>query len=318
MKKVLVTGGTGFVGSHVVEVLSQRGMHPVIATRAPLADSVTWDSVVVDYLNQDSVDSAVGAVDAVVHCAILNDFSVMQINRRFAYDSYVVSTQRLSNAASDKPFVFISTDWVMDGTGHMVPEDEPPNPLNIYGVLKAFGEMVVKDRKRLGSIARVGGILGKHRSASQGPRTQDCGFGFFVTSMIEQLSQGNEFTVWTGENVNMVASPSHATEIGAIVHRMIERQAEGTFHLMACESIGRLELAQRAAEIFDLDPSLIRTGSVPPEGVFPAAVPRDTSLDSQVTRRRLDLESHSVSDYLNMLKREMETGELNPMTPRVA
>ena len=314
MKKVLVTGGTGFVGSHVVEVLAQRGMQPVIATRAPLEKNFQWEWVEVDYLNKDSVDTAVETVDAVVHSAILNDFNVMQNNRRYAYDSYVVSTQNLSNAASDKPFVFISTDWVMDGTGHMVPEDEPPNPINIYGVLKAFGEMVVKDRKHLGSIARVGGILGKHRLAEQGPRAQDCGFGFFVTSMVEQLSQGKEFTVWVDDNVNMVASPSHATEIGAIVHRMIDREVEGTFHLMANESIGRMELALLAAEIFELDPELITTGPVPPEGVFPAAVPRDTSLDSTQTRHILDLGSYSVTDYLHMFKREMETGMLEPLT----
>lgn len=314
MKKVLVTGGTGFVGSHVVEVLAQRGMQPVIATRAPLEKNFQWEWVEVDYLNKDSVDTAVETVDAVVHSAILNDFDIMQNNRRYAYDSYVVSTQNLSNAACDKPFVFISTDWVMDGTGHMVPEDEPPNPINIYGVLKAFGEMVVKDRKHLGSIARVGGILGKHRLAEQGPRAQDCGFGFFVTSMVEQLSQGKEFTVWVDDNVNMVASPSHATEIGAIVHRMIDREVEGTFHLMANESIGRMELALLAAEIFELDPQLITTGPVPPEGVFPAAVPRDTSLDSTQTRHILDLGSYSVTDYLHMFKREMETGMLEPLT----
>jgi len=314
VKKVLVTGGTGFVGSHVVEVLAQRGMQPVIATRAPLEKNFQWEWVEVDYLNKDSVDAAVETVDAVVHSAILNDFDIMQNNRRYAYDSYVVSTQNLSNAASDKPFVFISTDWVMDGTGHMVPEDEPPNPINIYGVLKAFGEMVVKDRKHLGSIARVGGILGKHRLAEQGPRAQDCGFGFFVTSMVEQLSQGKEFTVWVDDNVNMVASPSHATEIGAIVHRMIDREVEGTFHLMANESIGRMELALLAAEIFELDPELITTGPVPPEGVFPAAVPRDTSLDSTQTRHILDLGSYSVTDYLHMFKREMETGMLEPLT----
>jgi len=314
VKKVLVTGGTGFVGSHVVEVLAQRGMQPVIATRAPLEKNFQWEWVEVDYLNKDSVDTAVETVDAVVHSAILNDFDIMQNNRRYAYDSYVVSTQNLSNAASDKPFVFISTDWVMDGTGHMVPEDEPPNPINIYGVLKAFGEMVVKDRKHLGSIARVGGILGKHRLAEQGPRAQDCGFGFFVTSMVEQLSQGKEFTVWVDDNVNMVASPSHATEIGAIVHRMIDREVEGTFHLMANESIGRMELALLAAEIFELDPELITTGPVPPEGVFPAAVPRDTSLDSTQTRHILDLGSYSVTDYLHMFKREMETGMLEPLT----
>ncbi|MGB4324124.1 MAG: hypothetical protein WBJ33_02545, partial [Candidatus Nanopelagicales bacterium] len=123
-----------------------------------------------------------------------------------------------------------------------------------------------------------------------------------------------EFTVWVDDNVNMVASPSHATEIGAIVHRMIDREVEGTFHLMANESIGRMELALLAAEIFELDPELITTGPVPPEGVFPAAVPRDTSLDSTQTRHILDLGSYSVTDYLHMFKREMETGMLEPLT----
>lgn len=311
--RVLVTGATGFVGSNIAEVLTDRGHDVVAGTRTER--DLPWPALVVDYSALEPEHLA--DVDAVVHCAIANDFHRLQRDRRYAHDSYVKITARLSAVARHvgARMIFISTDWVFDGTGHLVREDEPVNPVNFYGVLKALAEQVVIDLAPGGAICRVGGVTGWHRLDVSTKRTQDVGFGYFVASLVRALAQDQPFTVWDGPNVNEVATIASASEIGAGIDRIITQDASGVFHLVCDEPVSRLELAQRAADIFGLNRELVRVGPVPSDSEFPAAVPRDTSMDRTRTAQGLELAPAGVDDVLMALKAEMETGQVRPMTP---
>jgi dTDP-4-dehydrorhamnose reductase len=66
-----------------------------------------------------------------------------------------------------------------------------------------------------------------------------------------------------GEGVNKVATPSLASEIGSTIHRIIERDASGCFHVVADDAITREDLAALACEVFDLDPTLVTSGEPP-------------------------------------------------------
>lgn len=313
MARVLVTGASGFVGSNIATVLTERGHEVIAGTRA--ATGLPWPALVLDYSAIDPADLA--GIDAVVHCAIANDFERLQADRGYAWDSYVELTSRLTRAAdtAGARMVFISTDWVFDGTGHLVREDEPVNPVNFYGVLKAVGEQVIKDLAHEPAICRIGGVKGWHRLADSAKRSQDVGFGYFTSSLVTQLRRGETFTVWEGDNVNEVATVALASEIGAGIDRIIRLDATETFHLVCDEPVNRWDLAVRAAEIFDLDPGLLRTGPVPPESQFPAPVPRDTSMDRSRTAATLGLSPAGVDDVLRALKAELETGRVQPITP---
>lgn len=62
--RVLVTGGTGTLGSELVEQLRVRGHDPLIASRRPGSGRV-----VIDLATGDGLDSAVQGIDVIVHCA---------------------------------------------------------------------------------------------------------------------------------------------------------------------------------------------------------------------------------------------------------
>lgn len=315
MARVALTGGTGFLGSNVAEVLGDAGHDILVLTRAPLSGEVPWSYAVVDTSDAQAVEEAIHGVDVLVHTAIANDFQ--NLDATAAYNAYPGLTQSVTRAAMEvgaKP-IYISTDWVMDGTSHRVPETNYGRPINTYGYLKALGEQVVRDlAPNTGAICRIGGVMGSHRLAADMPRTQDVGFGYFVSALVKTLVAGDEFMVFGGEGVNKVATPSLASEIGATIHRIIERDASGCFHVVADDAITRDGLAALACDVFGLDSTSVTNGEPSERERFSEPVPVDTSLDNKRVKAELGVGPVSVRDLLEALKAEA-SGELHPVTP---
>lgn len=314
--RIAVTGSTGFVGSNIAAVLQSFGHEVIGLTRRPVGD-LPWTAKLTDFSSVEALTLALTNVDAVVHCAIHNDFNQLVKDRDLAYDSFVGMTERVARAANSNraQMIYISTDWIVDGTAHLVPETERGNPLNYYGFLKAMGEQVVRDLcPDSGAICRIAGVMGKHQLKSDGPRKQDVGFGYFVYSLVEALQRGETFTVWNGPNVNQITSPSLAAEIGAQIERVIALKRTGTFHLVGDDAIGRFELAELVCEVFALDPSRLQQALPPEAELFPAPVPNDSSLSNVVTKVQLKLEPTPLRRLLEVFARELETGQLGTLT----
>lgn len=316
MTKIAITGSTGFVGSNIAAVLQKYG-HEVIGLGRKAADAnVPWQVNVVDFDDVDSIAAGLEGCDAVVHAAIANEFNRLVQDRAFAYDSFVGMTDRVVRAANQvgaKP-IFISTDWILDGTQHKAPESDKGNSVNFYGFLKALGEQVMRDlAPSNGAICRIAGVMGQHQ-LTESPRSQDVGFGYFVHSLVEALSAGKVFEVWGGEHVNKMTTPSLAAEIGAQIERVVLRNATGTFHLVGDDAVDRMELAKLVCEVFELDVNLIREVDAPVEERFPGPVPVDSSLDNSVTKQALGIAPQSIRQILSAFKRELETGEIGPLT----
>jgi dTDP-4-dehydrorhamnose reductase len=307
--KIAITGSTGFVGSNIASVLQSSG-HEVIGLVRSEA-KLPWETKLVDFTSEDSISSALEGTEAVVHCAIANDFNRLLQDRDFAYDSFVGMTSRVVRAANKagSKTIYISTDWVMDGTTHLALESNKGNPVNFYGFLKAMGEQVVRDlAPENGAVCRIGGVMGFHQIKKDGPRSQDVGFGYFVTSLVNSLSKGEPFAVWGGDQVNKIATPSLAAEIGAQVEKVAIRNATGTFHLVGDDAVTRMELAKLVCEVFNLDASLLQETNPPESELFPAPVPVDTSLSNVETKKILGIGEKSLRSLLESLRIEYEAG----------
>lgn len=316
MAKIAITGSTGFVGSNIATVLKMSGHEVVGIGRRTPEPTPDWKVIVVDFNDVQSIANALTGFDAIVHCAIANDFNKLVDDREYAYDAFAGLTQRVvlaANQAGAKP-ILISTDWIMDGTGHRVPESDPGNPINFYGVLKVLSEQVIRDlAPENGAICRIAGVMGRHQ-ISESPRSQDVGFGYFVYSIVESLQAGKTFTVWGGDKVNKVTTPSLAAEIGAQVERVILRNAVGTFHLVGDEAVERMQLAHEVCDVFGLDRALLLESEPPTSALFPAAVPVDSSLGNEKTKAALGIGPQSLRVILQTFKRELESGIVTPIT----
>jgi dTDP-4-dehydrorhamnose reductase len=316
--RVYLTGATGFVGSSVARIFAERHgaeLHCPVHRQPPPADAgYSWDRV--DLTDAAAVARSVARArpDAIVHTAILNDLTALGADRERAWAAYVGATRNLVDAANaaGAQLVLVSSDWVFDGTQGGATESTPPNPINLYGFLKAASELVVSERAELGAVARLAGVQGVHWARPGLPRRQDEGFGYLVAALVESVRAGRRFGVWASPAINMVATPTLATDAAELLWRIVERRATGTYHCCAADTVDRATLAHRAAETFALDPELIELRAPYPESAPPVPVPFDTGLSGEATAKALDVRLPALGDWLERMRRELDTAEIGP------
>ncbi len=299
--RVFLTGASGFVGSNMARVFEHRG-----------AELIRPGHEAVDLTDPTVVARSVAATrpDAIVHCAIWNDPAGLLSDRRRAWASYVGATRHLVDAANvaGAQVILVSTDWVFDGTQGPAREDEPPNPINAYGFLKAASELVITQRAERGTVARIAGVQGVHLARPQAPRAQDAGFGYLVASLVEALRDGRRFTVWDDPRLNTLATPTLAADAAELLWRALERGTTGVLHCCGGEHTDRVGFARRAIAAFGLDEELLDVGPPAPGALASAGtVPFDTRLDATSTAAALDADLPDLDTMLARLRAELES-----------
>ena len=308
--RLWLTGGTGFVGSNIVAAAVDAGAKVLTTTHSfvPPADA-DYRAERVDMTDGAAVAASIErfSPDVVVHCAIMNDHELMREDSDAAWDSYVNATRATAAAAHGvgASFVLVSTDWVFDGTQGGADEDTPANPINQYGVLKMASEIVAIERG--GAVARVSGVNGVHRARPRAPRSQDAGFGYFVASLVDTARDGTEFAVWESDDINMIATPSLASESATMIIDIGRQGLTGVFHCCGADAVGRMELANLACEVFELDRSLIRSESPPLAMYSGTRIPYDTSITAPRTSAFLGREPTPVRALLERFRLEYES-----------
>jgi UDP-glucose 4-epimerase len=142
MSRILVVGGAGYIGSHMMKVLTQAGHEPVAFDNLSTghADAVMYGELVGgDLANRDQVADVIsqGRFDGVMHFASNIEVGESVTNPRKYYTNNVVNTLNLVHAMMD------------DGLNHLIfsstAEDHPRRPINPYGQSKHIVETVLED-----------------------------------------------------------------------------------------------------------------------------------------------------------------------------
>jgi UDP-glucose 4-epimerase len=143
MKKVLVTGGAGFIGSHVVDYLIDKGYDVTVMDdlSGGFKENVNKDAKFVEGSINDIklVNRLVKDVDVVYHIAAYAAEGLSHFIKHFNYENNLVGSVNLINAAINEnveKFLFTSSMAVYGTNQTPFKESFTPNPEDSYGISK--------------------------------------------------------------------------------------------------------------------------------------------------------------------------------------
>lgn len=106
--------------------------------------------------------------DWIIHTAAQTKVDYCQENPREAVEVNTAATKTIVDIAQQQMarLIYLSTDYVFDGSQHLWYESSPTQPLNIYGASKLEGEILVRKFFR-GHVIRTSGVFGERLDGKQ-------------------------------------------------------------------------------------------------------------------------------------------------------
>ncbi|MEI8309887.1 MAG: NAD(P)-dependent oxidoreductase [Verrucomicrobiota bacterium] len=200
--RILVTGGTGFIGSHFLQAAVRAG-HEIIAvkrpgseTKIPLAGKMTW---IIEPSFGDLVPERFEGIDVLVHLAAAG-VTPQPASWPLCYSVNVTETVRLletAHTAGVKRAVVAGTyaEYGLSGLRHdPIPPDAPLQPTDIYAASKASGFIAASTMARIKqwelAYLRVFSAFGDGQHASN-----------FWPALRKAALAGDDFPMTPGEQI---------------------------------------------------------------------------------------------------------------------
>lgn len=297
--RILITGSNGLLGQKLVAALREEPDVQLIATSR--GEDRTPRPLGERYLALDITDgSAVAEAfdryrpEAVIHTAAMTNVDACELDPVACELQNVTATGHLVQAAARhrSHFIFLSTDFIFDGTDGPYRETDAPRPLSVYGHSKLEGERLVQ-QGGLASWAIARTII--------------------VFGVAEGLSRTN-VVLWAkgalakGEPIRVVDDqwrmPTLAEDLADGCIRIARRHATGVYHLSGPDGMTILELVQRVGAYFGLPTSTVTPVRSDTLGQ-PAARPPRTGFVLDKAREDLGYAPRSFEDGLAVLAAQL-------------
>ncbi|MBI5620972.1 SDR family oxidoreductase [Candidatus Gottesmanbacteria bacterium] len=236
MIHIIGTGLSGLVGSRVTELLHPEFQFENLSLETGI--DITDEYVVREKLKQSSAPwvfhfAAMTDVDSAEKDRILGEKST-------AWRVNVSGTQHIVNAAREfgKRVLYLSTDFVFDGTDGPYTEEHEPNPLSWYAMTKYEGEKCVRTLGESGLVLRIAFPY----------KSRQTGKPDFVHRMLEELRQGKRITAPS----DLLITPTFIDDIVPVIRTLIGMNAFGIFHAVGNRAMSPYDIALCVARVFEL------------------------------------------------------------------
>lgn len=281
--KYFITGGSGLLGERIATVAKENEELTLVHNSNP-----TNNSIKCDITNEKEVYDVVEKEnpDVIIHCAAMTNVDLCEDEKKLAYTINGDGTGYLAKAAknNDVKIIYVSTDFVFDGTRGYYKEDEKTNPLGVYAKSKYDGEKQLQKYCDDWAIARVSVLYGWHKRAN------------FTTWVIDQLRQKNEINIVTDQ----INSPTLADNAAEAILEIARQDKNGIFHTAGNDAINRFDFTRKIADAFNLDDSLINPISSE-NFIQKAPRPKDSSLNVNKVERVLGIKMETCSESLKRM-----------------
>lgn len=260
--KAFVTGGTGFIGKHLVRKLRERGDDVVALVRTPSKAedlrAIGVEIVEGDLSNEDAIRRGVQGCDAVFHVGATYKVGVPKSDHEAMYDANVRGTERVLDAGTEagaQRIIYVSTGNVYGNTrGQVVDEGyvrpQPPDFLSYYDETKYKAHQVALDRIAKGApviIVQPGGVYGPDDPSELG-------------NMIDQARTGKlKLRLFPEAGFNFI----HVEDVADGILLAHDRGRVGESYNLAGEKATMGDLVDKTSQL---------SGRRPPKVTMPAAM----------------------------------------------
>jgi dTDP-4-dehydrorhamnose reductase len=291
---ILITGCHGFVGQHVVRLFVEESLFAGMEKEPRIRGYHTMDVT-----QRAAVRDVIGLAkpNVIVNCAGFVKVDDAETQREAAWRTNVTALEHLSEIARkvDARIVHISSDLVFDGLRSPYTELDTPHPINYYGRTKLASENVLRTCGIEYTIFRTSSIYGATDHANAN----------YALSVIASLEAGKPVMAAT----DLISAPTLVDDLALAIVRATERRRLGLYHAGGPEMITRFEFANRIAEMFGLNASMILPTTVAElrsSGRWRAERPSRNGLVSLKAQTDLGIRLSNVDDGLRVMERGME------------
>ena len=236
---IIGTGLSGLVGSRVAELLSKKYSFTNLSLETGI--DITKPGVAAQHI-------AASAAPWVFHFAAMTDVDGAEKERSLGEASVswkvnVLATNYVAEAAkaSGKKLLYISTDFVFDGTKGGYTEEDAPNPQGWYAVTKFEGEKIVsRNAKHL--IIRIANPYAAN------PIRPD-----FIHKIMGRLSASEPVTAPDDQ----VFIPTFVDDVALAIDALVAKDAQGLYHVVGSSALSPFAVSQKIADLFGWNKDLI-------------------------------------------------------------
>ncbi len=256
--RVIVTGGGGFLASHVADGLAASG-HAV--TVVDLVANPRHRSVSCDLLDREGLEGAFAGIEAICHLGAIGDVYLAGEKPALAASVNAVGTANVCDAAlaAGVRRVVVASTWEVYGEPHYQPLDEkhPCEPDHPYSITKLAGERLALSYARLKGLGTIALRLGTAFGTRMRPNSV---FSIFIRRALAKEpitiqgsgNQGRQFT--------------HASDVARGFEAALTRGTNGqAYNLVAHEMVTIRQLAEMVTKVLptELTYGEPRPGEVP-------------------------------------------------------
>lgn len=238
---ILGTGLSGMVGSRLVELLQDKFEFSDLSITSGV--DITDSEKVMDFVKNSNTET-------ILHLAAKTDVDSCEDDKILLEEgqAWLVNVEGTRNIVESakkyhKRVIYISSDFVFEGTKDFYTEEDMPNPINWYGVTKYEGEKILEESGISHTIVRLA-----YPYRANFPQKQD-----FVRRIIE-AGKGNEEIKSLTDHF---FTPTFIDDFAKALDILLQKELPGIFHLVGSQTLTPYEAVGEVFKIFGLQRNIL-------------------------------------------------------------
>lgn len=288
-QKVIITGGSGLLGINFAFRMKEK-WDIYLFYRSKSIDIEGISCINIDLSDEDKLNTICSQIspDIIIHTAGLTNVELCETDYFKAYESNVLTTRYVAQAASriGAKFVHISTDHFSNSLIPYSNESEIEIPVNNYAKTKMDGEFEAIRASNNCLIVRTNFYGWGHHFRTS-----------FSDLIINTLRKKEEITLFD----DVFYTPIYVDELIDNIDKLVNLNASGIFNIVGEERLTKYMFGLKLASIFELDQNLIKKGSLSQKKDL-VKRPMDMSLSSTKLKETLNSKTICLETSLSHMK----------------